>query len=103
MPPLIEYCDAHDGVVFLIWDEGESTLQIPFLALGARVKPGYVSQVELDTARSSKRVEMIFNLPVLAKVSASHDFGDLLPAAECSLERASLDHHFGHAAAREDR
>jgi hypothetical protein len=77
VPPLIEYCDAHDGVVFLIFDEGESTLQIPFLALGARVKPGYVSAVELDHGSLPKSVETIFGLPVLAKLNATHDFGDL--------------------------
>lgn len=77
VPPLIDYCDAHDGVVFLVWDEGESTLQIPFLALGARVKPGYVSQVEIDHGSLARSIETIFDLPVLAKVSASHDFGDL--------------------------
>jgi hypothetical protein len=77
VPPLIEYCDAHDGVVFLIFDEGESTLQMPFLALGARVKPGYVSAAPLDHGSLAKSVETIFDLPVLSKVSAAHDFGDL--------------------------
>jgi hypothetical protein len=77
VPPLIEYCDAHDGVVFLVWDEGESTLQIPFLALGARIKPGYVSPIELDHGSLAKSVETIFDLPVLAKVRASNDFSDL--------------------------
>jgi hypothetical protein len=77
LPSLITYCDAHDGVIFLVWDEGESTLQIPFLALGARVKQHYVSKVALDHGSLVKSVETIFGLPVLSTVADSHDFADL--------------------------
>jgi hypothetical protein len=77
VPPLIEYCDAHDGVVYLNYEQGETTSKMPFLALGARAKSGYVSAVELDQGSLPRSVEAIFGLPVLAKLSAAHDFGDL--------------------------
>lgn len=82
LPPLISFADTHDGVIFIVWDEGESTQQIPFLAIGARVKSHYVSPVEYDHASLVKSLETIFDLPVLSKVSAAHDFGDLFQAGK---------------------
>jgi hypothetical protein len=80
LPALIAFCDANDGVVFIVWDEGEATSQIPFIAVGPRVKSHYVSTVELDHGSLVKSVETIFDLPVLPKVRATHDFSDLFEA-----------------------
>jgi phospholipase C len=82
LPALITFSDAHDGVIFIVWDEGESSQQIPFLAIGARVKSHYVSAVEYDHSSLVKTVETIFELPVLSKVSAAHDFADLFNAGQ---------------------
>jgi hypothetical protein len=82
LPPLISFCDANDGVIFIVWDEGESTQKIPFLAVGARVKSHYVGTVEYDHSSLVRSVERIFGLPVLSKVSAANDFGDLFQAGQ---------------------
>jgi len=77
VPPLLAYCDAHDGVIFLVWDEGENTQKVPFLALGNRVKSHYVSSVMLDHGSLARTIETIFELPVLDKLANVKDFGDL--------------------------
>ena len=40
LPPLIAYTHTHNATIFLVWDEGDNTLKIPFLALGDHVVPG---------------------------------------------------------------
>jgi hypothetical protein len=77
LPALIDFCDANAGVVFVVWDEGESSSRIPFLALGARTKPHYVGDVEYDHGSLVRSVETIFALPVLATVRDTADFSDL--------------------------
>lgn len=77
LPPLIDFCDANAGVVFVVWDEGESSSRIPFLALGARAKSHYTSDVEYDHGSLVKSVEAIFALPVLDAVRDTADFSDL--------------------------
>ncbi|HEX4446250.1 MAG TPA: alkaline phosphatase family protein, partial [Polyangiaceae bacterium] len=34
LPPMIAFANAHSGVIFLVWDEGDQTLKIPFVAIG---------------------------------------------------------------------
>src|SRR4051812_37042343 len=34
LPRIISYPNAHAGVVFITWDEGSSTLKMPFIAVG---------------------------------------------------------------------
>jgi hypothetical protein len=82
LPPLIAFCDANDGVIFIVWDEGESSQRIPFLAVGARVKSHYVSSVEYDHSSLVRSLETIFELPVLSTVSAAYDFRDLFQAGK---------------------
>ena len=78
LPPLIDYANANDGVIFIVWDEpvGGSTL-IPFVAIGPQVKPGYASSVRFTHSSLTKTVEEIFGLPILPTVASANDFSDL--------------------------
>lgn len=78
LPPLIDYVDAHSGVIFIVWDEpvGGSTL-IPFLAIGPQVKANYASSVSYTHGSLTRSVEEIFGLPVLPTVANANDLRDL--------------------------
>jgi hypothetical protein len=76
LPRIIEYANTHDAVIFLTWDEGSSTNLIPFLALGAHVKPG-TSNVMYTHSSLLKTTEEILGVPVLAKVQDANDFADM--------------------------
>jgi hypothetical protein len=81
LPPVIQYANAHDGVIFLVWDEPEGgSPLIPFLAIGPHVKPGYASPTPVTHSALVKTVERIFGLPILPAVAAASDFGDLFQA-----------------------
>jgi hypothetical protein len=77
LPRLIAYADTHDSVIFLTFDEGGSTLKLPFLAVGSMVKPGYVGMDHYTHSSQLKSVELILGLPVLATVAGSNDLSDL--------------------------
>jgi hypothetical protein len=82
LPALITFCEANDGVVFVVWDEGEGSPIIPFLAVGPSVKSNYSSGVKYTHGSLVKSVEELFGLPILATVANENDFGDLfLPGA----------------------
>lgn len=76
MPDFITYANSHDAAILVIWDEGESTPNIPFIAIGPHAKKGYVSNVEVDHGSLVKSVERIFGLPVLDTVTTVNDFSD---------------------------
>jgi phosphatidylinositol-3-phosphatase len=77
LPPLIAFANAHDGVVFLVWDEGASSDLLPFIAVGPHVKAGYASPVTYSHSSLLKSVEEIFGVPILPAASAANDFSDL--------------------------
>jgi hypothetical protein len=78
LPPLIDYANAHAGVIFLVWDEpeGGSTV-MPFIAIGPHVKAGYAGAVAYTHSSLLKSVEEIFSLPVLSTVTSATDLKDL--------------------------
>jgi acid phosphatase len=76
LPAIIAYAQAHNGVIFLTWDEGSATSTIPFVALGSRVVPG-ASTVMYSHSSLLKTVEEIFEVPVLASVTSANDFADM--------------------------
>jgi phosphatidylinositol-3-phosphatase len=78
LPAMIAYSDAHDGVIFLAWDEGKETRTIPFLAIGRTVKKGFAGAAAYDHGSIIRTVEKIFGLPVLEAVKGSRDLGDLM-------------------------
>jgi phosphatidylinositol-3-phosphatase len=77
LPAMISYANAHDGVIFLAWDEGRNTRQIPFLAIGKSVRKGFAGPAQYDHGSIIKTVEKVFGLPVLDAVKGSRDLADL--------------------------
>jgi hypothetical protein len=81
MPALISYATAHQGVVFVVWDEPEgSTGMIPLIVVGPNVKPNFASSVKYTHGSLVKSVEAILALPTLSKVSADSTFTDFFNA-----------------------
>jgi phosphatidylinositol-3-phosphatase len=77
LPAMIDYVNAHSGVIFLAWDEGHETRKIPFLAIGPGVKKGFAGKKRYDHGSMIKTVEKIFGLPVLKAVKGSRDLSEL--------------------------
>jgi len=77
LPRLIAYAEKHSSVIFLTFDEGGSTNLLPFIAIGAGVKPHYTSKVRYTHSSQLKSVELILGVPVLPAVSEANDFSDL--------------------------
>ncbi|HEX3759041.1 MAG TPA: alkaline phosphatase family protein [Kofleriaceae bacterium] len=81
MPALISYANAHQGVVWIVWDEPEgSTGMIPLIVVGPNVKPNFASAVKYTHGSIVKSVEAILALPTLSKVSADNTFTDFFNA-----------------------
>jgi hypothetical protein len=76
LPTLITWANAHAGVIFLVWDEGEGTPTMPFIVVGPHVKPGYVSTIAYNHSSLLKSVERILEMPILPNVSTANDFSD---------------------------
>jgi len=77
MPRLIAWAKAHDGVIFLTWDEGSATGKMPFLAIGAHVKPHYAGAILYDHGSMLLSIERIFDLHPLPAVKGKNDLADL--------------------------
>ena len=93
LPPLIAFANARAGVVFLVWDEGDASGHLPFLAVGTGVKPGYAGSQTYTHGSVLKTIERILALPSLPTVSAENDLSDLfvsgaLPGALTPRPRA---------------
>ena len=73
VPPIINYLNSHNGVLFIVWDEGELSTRMPFLAIGKTVKKGQ-NTVMYSHASLVKSTERIFGLPVNAAAVNSNDF-----------------------------
>jgi hypothetical protein len=74
MPPLIAYTNAHGGVVFITWDQGNP---MPFLAVGPGVKAGYRSIARFNHGSLLRTVERLLGLPALPAVGGAADLGEL--------------------------
>ena len=74
LPPLIEYTHTHDAVIFLVWDEGDSSNKVPFLALGDHVVPG-PNGATYNHGSLLKTEEELFGLTVLPAAASTTDFG----------------------------
>ncbi len=77
LPRLVAYANANAGVVFVLWDEGDITGKIPFVALGPTVRAGGAGTVAYTHSSVVKSIEEIFGLPVLAAASGASDLSDL--------------------------
>jgi hypothetical protein len=80
LPRIIAYTQSHDALIFLTWDEGDSTNLIPFIVIGAHVKAGYVSSVAYTHSSLIKSVDEYLGAPVLGSVSGANDFADMFAA-----------------------
>ena len=82
LPPIINFVNAHNGVLFVMWDEPEGGgPQMPFVAIGPHVKSGYTGQVSYTHSSFTKSVEEIFGLPILPTVAGANDLADLFQPA----------------------
>ncbi|ESY77850.1 hypothetical protein X739_32530 [Mesorhizobium sp. LNHC220B00] len=77
LPPIIEWANKNDGVIFITWDEGSATTKMPFIAIGSGVKAGYAGSATYNHGSILKSIEEIFALPVLATVASNNDLADL--------------------------
>src|SRR5262249_13704888 len=77
LPPIITYALAHDGYVFITWDEGDSTNLIPFIAIGNHAKVKYPGVVKHNHRSLTKSVAEVFGVTPLAAVTSASDFSDL--------------------------
>ena len=77
LPAIINYANANSGVIFVTWDEGDQTTQMPFIAIGPHVKAGYTSSVSLNHSSLLKSVERILQVPILSTVTSASDLTDL--------------------------
>jgi len=80
LPRIVDYANAHDGVVFITWDEGDATNLIPFLALGTHVKVNTTSTTSYTHSSIIKSVDELLGAPVLPSVASANDFADMFDA-----------------------
>ncbi len=81
VPAIISYVNAHQGVLFIVWDEPVgSTGTIPLIVVGPHVKPNFASSVLYSHSSLVKSVEQILALPFLATVSSDNTFTDFFDA-----------------------
>ena len=77
LPRLIAWANNNAAAIFIVWDEGRKSKQLPFFAVGAGVNPGFESKTPYWHGSLIRTVEAIFALPVLPTVKDAHDFGDM--------------------------
>jgi hypothetical protein len=82
LPPIINFVNAHNGVLFVMWDEPEGGGSLmPFVAIGPHVKSGYAGQVAYTHSSFTKSIDEVFGLPILSTVTGANDLGDLFQPA----------------------
>jgi hypothetical protein len=84
VPSILEYCDAHDGVLMIVWDEPEDAGTQPFVIVGPHVKPGYTSGVPFSHSSYLKTLQRIMGVPIYANVMSANDFSDFYDTAFAS-------------------
>lgn len=77
LPPVIDWANANNAVIFVMWDEGKKGLKIPFYAAGAGVKQGYAGGTRYSHRSVVKTIGRIFGLPQLEPVKGATDLSDL--------------------------
>ncbi len=74
LPPLIDYINANDGVIFLVWDEAEDTDYEPFLVISPNLVATGANDVALSHASLVKSLDEIFGVTVPDTVANANDF-----------------------------
>jgi phospholipase C len=81
VPQIINYVNANQGVLFIVWDEPVgSTGSIPLIVVGPHVKPNHASSIQYSHGSLVKSVEQILALPTLSTVTADSSFADFFVA-----------------------
>jgi hypothetical protein len=81
VPAIINYVNAHQGVLFIVWDEPVgSTGTIPLIVVGPHVRPNRASSIQYTHGSLVKSVEQILGLPTLATVASDNPFSDFFDA-----------------------
>jgi phospholipase C len=81
VPGIINYVNAHQGVLLIAWDEPEgSTGMVPLIVIGPHVKPNYTSTIQYSHGSIVKSVEQILVLPILSTVTGENAFADFFDA-----------------------
>ncbi len=77
LPPIIDYAMAHNGYVFITWDEGDATNLMPFIAIGKNAVAGREGTAAYTHSSLLKSEEEILGVPVLSSAASANDFSDL--------------------------
>ncbi|HYQ47394.1 MAG TPA: alkaline phosphatase family protein [Polyangiaceae bacterium] len=77
LPRLIAYAEQHEAVIFITFDEGSSSVKMPFIAIGTMVKPRHTATERYSHSSQLRTVEKILGLPPLPTVAQSNDLSDL--------------------------
>ncbi len=75
----------NNGVIFLVWDEGDETGfppkasdgPVPFIVLGPKVKPGYVLSTKVTHSALLRTIESIFGVPYLRGAMTAPDLSEV--------------------------
>jgi hypothetical protein len=77
LPQLIAYAEKQSSLIFLVWDEGDRELELPFLAIGPMIKPHYTAKQHYTHSALLKSLELILGVPPLPSVASAPDLSDL--------------------------
>jgi hypothetical protein len=77
LPAIIAYTQTHDALIFLTWDEGDSSNLIPFLVIGRHVTAGSTSAAMYTHSSMLKSTEEYLGVPVLPAVASATDFAGM--------------------------
>jgi hypothetical protein len=82
LPQMINWVNAHGGVVLVVWDEGGGKAAngpLPFVAVGPHVKTGFASTLAYSHSSTLKSIEEIFGVGLIrgAADPTTNDFADL--------------------------
>jgi phospholipase C len=81
VPAIINYVNAHQGVLLIVWDEpAGSTGTIPLIVVGPHVKANHPSTIQYSHGSMVKSVEQILALPFLATVTSDNALTDFFDA-----------------------
>jgi hypothetical protein len=80
LPAIIAYTQTHDALIFLTWDEGDSSNLIPFIVIGKHVTAGSASAAMYTHSSMLKSTEEYLGVPVLPSVASATDFAGMFAA-----------------------
>ncbi|MBV8762344.1 MAG: hypothetical protein JO257_33955 [Deltaproteobacteria bacterium] len=76
MPRILAYANAHNGVVYLTWDEGSANQSTAFLAFSPHIKTGSIATAYTHSSLVKSIAEQL-NVSPPSVVSSANDFTDM--------------------------